>query len=811
VVGIYAYGLHGPSNPAFDAAGNLFVAQQDGTVDELAAPPATAPVTVPFTLGGTAVAGVDFSGVTASPLVIPAGQTSGAITGTLFSDPGPSQSLIITLGAPPGAHLGSPSAVTLTIDESGSAVVITPSTAYLPATATTLVINGFGFSADTAEDIVNLGSGVTFNISSATSTRLVLTGLSGLVPGALDATVTVDGVSSGVPAPVVTVVAAPAVTGVSPSTGSTSGGTTVTIDGTALADATEVDFGSAKVTSFISDSATSITLTSPAAAAATVDVQVVTPGGTSAIVPADEFTFAVPPTASITEEPANPTNSTSAAFAFTGSDNSTPADQLTFAVSLDGGTFVAATSPVSYSSLASASHTFQVEAIDQAGIVSSVASYTWIIDTTPPTASVTQKPTNPTASATATFAFTGSDNVTPSNKLTFEVSLDGSTFTAAPSPFVYANLALGSHTFEVEAIDQAGNVSSAVSYTWTIVPAGSISGTVFHDYNTNGVQDSGEPGLAGITVYLDLKQDGTLDSGDPTAITNASGAYTFSGLTPGPYTVREILLGGMLLSEPSTGSYQATVTSGVTTSNQNFGDVVTSITVPLTLQPTTAFPSQGNANADYVEAVYRAVLDRNADPGGLTSWTGDLNDGSYTRLQVVQGIRNSPEHFTQEVDAYYQTLLGRAADAVGQAYWVGQLEGGLAEEKIAAAFLNSPEYLSKGDKYFVDSMYESLLGRTFDSTGEAYWLSQLGDNATGYPTGSPPTLTHAQVVTDFLYSTESLQRLVEGYYEDFLQRQADSGGLKSWVTELQDGLPFLTIGEEFLSSDEFYNNAAGNK
>ena len=28
---------------------------------------------------------------------------------------------------------------------------------------------------------------------------------------------------------------------------------------------------------------------------------------------------------------------------------------------------------------------------------------------------------------------------------------------------------------------------------------------------------------------------------------------------------------------------------------------------------------------------------------------------------------------------------------------------------------------------------------------------------------------------------------------------------------LQDGLPFLTIGEEFLASDEFFNKAAGNK
>ncbi len=67
-------------------------------------------VTVPFTLGGTAVAGTAFSGVTASPLVFGIGQTTEDITGTLLSDPGPAQTLTFTLGTPTaGAALVSPS------------------------------------------------------------------------------------------------------------------------------------------------------------------------------------------------------------------------------------------------------------------------------------------------------------------------------------------------------------------------------------------------------------------------------------------------------------------------------------------------------------------------------------------------------------------------------------------------------------------------------------------------------------------------------------------------------------------------------
>jgi hypothetical protein len=55
----------------------------------------TTATTVPFTLGGTAVAGVEYSNVTTSPLVIPAGQTTATITGTLIPHAGPSQTLAI--------------------------------------------------------------------------------------------------------------------------------------------------------------------------------------------------------------------------------------------------------------------------------------------------------------------------------------------------------------------------------------------------------------------------------------------------------------------------------------------------------------------------------------------------------------------------------------------------------------------------------------------------------------------------------------------------------------------------------------------
>jgi len=95
-----------------------------------------------------------------------------------------------------------------------------------------------------------------------------------------------------------TYLAPPTVTGVSPASGAEAGGDTVQIFGTALADATEVDFGGVAGTVDVS-TYNYLYATTPAGTLGTVDVTVTTPGGTSAISqPADEFTYIPPPAVS---------------------------------------------------------------------------------------------------------------------------------------------------------------------------------------------------------------------------------------------------------------------------------------------------------------------------------------------------------------------------------------------------------------------------------------------------------------------------------------------------------------------------------
>jgi large repetitive protein len=158
------------------------------------------------------------------------------------------------------------------------------------------------------------------------------------------------------------------------------------------------------------------------------------------------------PTVTITANPPSLTNSTSASFEFTASEPST------FQCKLDAQPFEPCASPHGYTGLAAGLHTFVVEAT--AGVEVGQASYSWTIDTTSPTVTVTGPP-NPSNDTTPSFEFTASE------VSTFRCRLDTGAFAACTSPKDYTGIVAGPHTFVLEATDAAGNEALA-SYGWTI-------------------------------------------------------------------------------------------------------------------------------------------------------------------------------------------------------------------------------------------------------------------------------------------------------------------------------------------------------
>jgi hypothetical protein len=137
-------------------------------------------------------------------------------------------------------------------------------------------------------------------ITEDTATQIKVTAPSCLA-GALHITViTAGGTSATSAADEYTCVAAPTISSISPAKGPNEGANQIEITGLNLSAASKVEFGTTVVNApFLSNSATKLKVKVPAHAAGKVDVRVTTVGGTSTIVPADEYTFLAPPALSI--------------------------------------------------------------------------------------------------------------------------------------------------------------------------------------------------------------------------------------------------------------------------------------------------------------------------------------------------------------------------------------------------------------------------------------------------------------------------------------------------------------------------------
>jgi hypothetical protein len=166
------------------------------------------------------------------------------------------------------------------------------------------------------------------------------------------------------------------------------------------------------------------------------------------------------PTLTIVQKPLDPSSSSSATFAFMVSE---PAATV---CKIDSGEFLPCNSPVGYANLGDGLHTFAVRATDAAGNSGAASSYAWTIDATAPETTLGSAPRSGTTAVAATFTFSASEAAS------FECKLDDASFAPCTSPRSYAALSRSGHSFEVRAIDTAGNVEPApAAHRWTIAAA----------------------------------------------------------------------------------------------------------------------------------------------------------------------------------------------------------------------------------------------------------------------------------------------------------------------------------------------------
>ena len=342
----------------------------------------------------------------------------------------------------------------------------------------------------------------------------------------------------------------------------------------------------------------------------------------------------VAPDTSIANKPANPSNSTSASFTYTSTESGT------FECRLDGGSFAGCPNAgKGYSGLSEGSHTFEVRAIDGVGLTDQTpASYTWIIDTTAPDTTIQTKPPNPSTSTTATFTFSSTEAGS-----TFECKLDSGSFGACPAGGQYVGLGQGSHTFQVRAIDPAGNPDgSPDSYTWTIdsdAPDTSIANKPANPSNSTSASFTYASTESGT---FECRLDGGSFAGCP----NAGKGY--SGLSEGSHTFEVRAIDGVGLTDQTPASYTWIIdTTAPDTTIQN-----------KPTNPTTSMLANFTYSSTEAGSTFECRLD---GAGGFSSCPvagksySSLGPGSHTfEVRAIDGANNtdaSPAEYNWVIEA----------------------------------------------------------------------------------------------------------------------------------------------------------------
>jgi len=251
------------------------------------------------TSGGTSVtiSGANFSGATAvsfGSVAAASFSVSSASQITAVSPAHAAGAVDVTVTTPGGTS-GTSSADTFTFAAPGPVVSGLNPTQGSTSGGTSVTISGSGFSGATA---VTFGTTAASSFTVNNDSQITATSAAEAA-GTVDVTVTTPAGTSATSASdrftfAAASPSAPSVSGLNPTQGPTSGGTSVTISGSGFTGATAVAFGSSAAKSFAVNSDSQITAVSPAGAAGTVDVTVTTPAGGSAAVSADRFTYTVP-------------------------------------------------------------------------------------------------------------------------------------------------------------------------------------------------------------------------------------------------------------------------------------------------------------------------------------------------------------------------------------------------------------------------------------------------------------------------------------------------------------------------------------
>ena len=251
-------------------------------------------------------------------------------------------------------------------------------------------------------------------------------------------------------------------------------------------------------------------------------------------------------------------------------------------------------------------------------------------------------------------------------------------------------------------------------------------------------------------------------------------------------------------------------------------------TYAMTIQNPNRITEANEQILDFVRRLYVYVLGREAEQDGLRYWSAELFNFRITGAEVAQGFIFSSEFQNRGTSdeeflkILYRTFFNREPDEAGMNYWLDQLSSHrLDRAAVANGFIFSQEWADTCASYgirsggnlrssesikptdktyaFVERMYTTALGRSFDQDGREYWAQGLASyNMTGESVGVAFFLSD-EIVSYNLSNEEFVNRL----YLTFMDREPEAEGQAYWVDLLSSGTPRANVVYGFTRSAEF--------
>jgi protocatechuate 3,4-dioxygenase beta subunit len=393
----------------------------------------------------------------------------------------------------------------------------------------------------------------------------------------------------------------------------------------------------------------------------------------------------------------------------------------------------------------------------------------------------------------------------------------------------------------IQTTSNPANVSTTDNGTFTGENFGnfqliSISGIAFVDASGTGTA-SGGPGLPGFTIEL-IKGGVT-----QTQVTGPGGAYQFSGIGPGQYTIREIppagwqqtthnpvivAFSGNNLAGVNFGNFHTFNVSGRVFNDLNATGIETSsdpvlagITVQLYLDrvgngrlntavdPLVASLVSGPDGSYSFDNIGPGIyIVHEARPAGVLVTVPPFANGDYV-VSGAGGVVQTGLDFGNLFDPNrgfvyqaYLDLLHRHVDATGMAFWVSELQAGLPRQQVVHDIQQSFEYRALE----INTLYQNLLGRPADGAGLGAAVTLLTNLSNIPGTGDPLLQIEANILGSGEYFVTRGGGTINGFlaalYHDALGRGVDPAGAALFARQLAGGTSRLIVAKEILFSTE---------